>query len=195
MIPRTTALLLLDLQQAVLPTIATVDRLLADTARALSWARSSGVAVHHVRLSLESADRAAIPARNKMFGRFVETSFCATRSPGTAFPPTIAPAAGERIYDKRRVGAFRTTSLHYDLAASGIDTLILGGIHTSGVVLSTLRDAADLDYGLIVPAELCADPDPDVHQLLLGQLFPRQADVVSLDRLLAGAAAGGRHGR
>ena len=60
------------------------------------------------------------------------------------------------------------------------DHLVLAGIATSGVVLSTLRQAADLDYRLTVRAGGCLDADPEVHQVLLGKLFPRQAEVASV---------------
>jgi nicotinamidase-related amidase len=45
------------------------------------------------------------------------------------------------------------------------------------VVLSTLRQAADLDYGLIVLADACLDADPEVHRVLTEKVFPRQAEV------------------
>jgi nicotinamidase-related amidase len=54
---------------------------------------------------------------------------------------------------------------------------VLSGIATSGVVLSTLRQAADLDYRLVVLADACLDGDPEVHRVLTGKVFPRQADV------------------
>jgi nicotinamidase-related amidase len=57
---------------------------------------------------------------------------------------------------------------------------VLAGIATSGVVLSTLRQAADLDYQLTVLADGCLDADPDVHQVLLGKVFPRQAEVTTI---------------
>jgi nicotinamidase-related amidase len=57
--------------------------------------------------------------------------------------------------------------------------LVLAGIATSGVVLSTLRQAADLDFGLTVLSDACADGDPEVHRVLLEKVFPRQADVVT----------------
>ena len=63
---------------------------------------------------------------------------------------------------------------------------MLCGIATSGVVLSTLREAADKDYRLTVLSDLCADPDPEVHRLLLGRVFPRQAEVVTSARWLEG---------
>ena len=67
---------------------------------------------------------------------------------------------------------------------------MLAGIATSGVVLSTLRQAADLDYRLTVLADGCLDADPEVHQVLLGKLFPRQSEVTTI----AEWAANLRHG-
>ncbi len=68
------------------------------------------------------------------------------------------------------------------------NTLVLAGIATSGVVLSTLRQAADLDYGLVVLADGCLDPDPEVHRVLTEKVFPRQADVMSVAEWSAGLA-------
>ena len=65
-------------------------------------------------------------------------------------------------------------------ALQGIDHLVLAGIATRGVVLSTLRQAADLDYRLTVLADGCLDADPEVHQVLLGKIFPRQAEVIGV---------------
>ena len=78
------------------------------------------------------------------------------------------------------VEAARGSDLEVVLRAGGIDHLVLAGIATSGVVLSTLRQAADLDYRLTVLADGCLDADPEVHRVLTGKVFPRQADVVSI---------------
>jgi nicotinamidase-related amidase len=81
---------------------------------------------------------------------------------------------------KRRVSAFTGSDLEVLLRARGTGHLVLAGIATSGVVLSTLRHAADLDYQLTVLADGCLDPDPEVHQVLLGKVFPRQAQVTTI---------------
>jgi nicotinamidase-related amidase len=60
---------------------------------------------------------------------------------------------------------------------------VLAGISTSGCVLSTLRDASDRDYRLIVVSDLCADPDPEVHAFLTERIFPRQAEMITADAL------------
>jgi len=66
-----------------------------------------------------------------------------------------------------------------------VDTMVLTGIATSGVVLSTLRQAADLDYRLVVLADGCLDADPEVHRVLTEKVFPRQADVTTVDEWIA----------
>ena len=93
---------------------------------------------------------------------------------------------------KTRIGAFSTTDLADQLDARKIDTLILAGISTSGVVLSTVRDAGDRDYRLFVLADASADPQAEVHEFLLERIFPRQARVIriaDLAVLLGGASA------
>ena len=63
----------------------------------------------------------------------------------------------------------------------GIQHLVLSGFATSGVVLSTLREAADKDYVLTVLEDGCADRDPEVHRVLTTKIFPRQANVVTVE--------------
>ena len=95
--------------------------------------------------------------------------------------PDIAPAPGDIVVIKKRVSAFAGSDLDMVLRAQQIDHLVLSGISTSGVVLSTLRQAADLDFRLTVLADGCADGDPEVHRVLMEKVFARQADVVSID--------------
>jgi nicotinamidase-related amidase len=82
---------------------------------------------------------------------------------------------------KRRVSAFTGSDLDVLLRARGTTHLVLAGIATSGVVLSTLRQAADLDYQLTVLADGCLDADPEVHRVLLAKVFPRQAEVTTIE--------------
>src|SRR5205085_733288 len=82
---------------------------------------------------------------------------------------------------KHRVNAFFGTDLAMMLRAHDIDTLVLLGHATSGVILSTVRYAADADYRLVVVEDGCADRDTAVHTFLMQHLFPRQATVVSAE--------------
>ena len=100
-------------------------------------------------------------------------------SPGALIHAEVPPLQTEPIITKHRVNAFFGTDLDMMLRAQGRDTLILMGHATSGVILSTVRYAADADYGLIVVEDGCADRDPQVHDLLMEKVFPRQATVAS----------------
>jgi nicotinamidase-related amidase len=104
--------------------------------------------------------------------------------PDSAIHASVAPEVDDIIVTKHRVSAFAGTDLDMILRAKDIDTLILFGISTSGVVLSTLRHAADADYHLIVIKDCCADQDPEVHACLMDKLFPRQATIVSASEFL-----------
>lgn len=74
---------------------------------------------------------------------------------------------------KRTLGAFATTDLRERLEMAGIRRLILGGVATSGTVLSTTRWAYDIGYEVLVCADACADPDPQVHAALVDEsVFP-----------------------
>jgi nicotinamidase-related amidase len=65
------------------------------------------------------------------------------------------------------------------LHAKEIDTLILYGIATSGVVLSTLLEASDADFRLVVIKDCCADLDSQLQDCLINRLFPARASVLS----------------
>jgi nicotinamidase-related amidase len=90
----------------------------------------------------------------------------------------IAPLPDDIIVTKKRVSAFTGSDLEVVLRSQGIRHLVLTGIATSGVVLSTLREAADKDYQITVLQDCCADRDEEVHRVLTTKIFPRQADVM-----------------
>ncbi|HEY4122178.1 MAG TPA: isochorismatase family cysteine hydrolase, partial [Byssovorax sp.] len=176
--PRTTALLAMDLQRGILESLPDSGALLGRTAGLLRAARSAGVRVVYVVVAFRPGHPEASP-RNKAFAGIRDSGRLVEGSPGTEIHPDVAPEPGEVVVTKRRVGAFGSTDLDVVLRANGIDTLVLAGIATSGVVLSTLRHAADADYSLVVAHDCCADRDDEVHRVLCEKVFPRQATVTT----------------
>ncbi len=191
--PRHAALLAMDFQAGIVGRISDGDALLDRVAGAIALVRERGGTIGYVRVAFTDADVAAMPASNKMAATIAAAGGAfGTDAPGTAIDERIAPEDGDVVVRKTRVGPFLTTDLDAQLRERGITTLILAGISTSGVVLSTVRDAADRDYRLVVLADSCADTDPEVHQLLTTKVFPRQADVITtaaLGELLAAPTA------
>ena len=184
----TTALLVMDVQQGIVGRYGSADDYLAGVAKAAAAARKVGIKVIYVTVSFREG-RPEISKRNKMFGNIAPTGFV-TGDQSTSVHPAVAPAAGDIQITKRRVSAFAGSDLDVVLRAGNIDTLILCGIATSGVVLSTVRQAADLDYRLIVLSDGCLDMDPEVHRVLTEKVFVRQADVKTIAEWVTGVGAG-----
>jgi nicotinamidase-related amidase len=184
--PKTSALLLLAFQTAIVDGPAVpgdvVDKeaLLARTASIVEAARKGGMKVIYVVLSFRQGYPEVSP-RNMSFSAIRETGRFVEGSSGTEVHPDVAPMPGDVIVTKRRGSALSGTDLEMVLRANGIDTLVLCGISTGGVVLSTLRHAADADYRLVVVADCCADRDPEVHRVLTEKVFPRQATVTTAE--------------
>jgi len=99
----------------------------------------------------------------------------------------VVENGGEIVITKHRVSAFAGTDLGMILRANDIDTLILFGIATSGVVLSTLLEASDADFRLAVILDCCADLDADLHDCLIHRFFPSRAAVLSAHELTEGS--------
>ena len=86
---------------------------------------------------------------------------------------------------KTRVRAFAGTDLDLLLRAHDIDTLVVFGIATSGVVLSTALTAFDLDYRIIVVRDCGADLDAELHQCLIEKHFSRLTTVLTSEEVSA----------
>ena len=179
--PSRSALLVMDYQAGVLTRVGDPDALVERAAQAIAKARERGIQVAYVRVAFEDDDLARIPESNKTMS--TNAARLRNDAPDTMIDRRLAPEAGDIVVRKVRVGAFSTTDLNDQLRGRGIDTIILAGISTSGVVLSTVRDAADRDYRIYVLADACADFDAEVHAVLMNKVFPRQADVMSTDEL------------
>jgi nicotinamidase-related amidase len=181
----TAALLVMDVQVGIVARFGDDDGgLLSRLERAVSAARTASVPVIFVRVAFRDGGP-EIAASNLTFSAIAARGGFGEADPGTQIHPQLAPQPGDVVVLKKRVSAFAGSDLAEVLRGGGIDTLVLTGIATSGVVLSTLRAAADLDYRLVVLHDACADADPEVHRVLTEKVFPRQADVRSVDEWTA----------
>jgi nicotinamidase-related amidase len=141
-------------------------------------------------ISVQVGFRPGLPEvseRNKLFATIKSSSqhqklflgAAGAVHPGLGIEPT------DTVVIKHRVSAFAGTDLEMVLRANRIETLVLFGIATSGVVLSTLLDASDSDYGIVVIKDCCVDLDPELHAVLIDHLFPKRAHVLTSDEFQA----------
>jgi nicotinamidase-related amidase len=168
----------MDLQNGIVSLFAEKPEALLPFQQAVAAARMNGVQVIYVRVALR-ADFPGVNPNNKTFFAAAQNGAMTDTDESTHIHSSVQPHKGEPIVTKRRVSAFTGSDLEVILHGRQIDNLILSGISTSGVVLSTLREAADKDFAIKVLSDACIDSDPEVHRVLTEKVFPRQADVMS----------------
>ena len=173
-------LLLMDFQHGIVESIG-LPSVVGAADRAAKAARAAGIPVMYVRVAFRPGYPEVAEA-NRSFGAAAAAGDAYTQDhPATQVHAALAPEPGEPVIVKRRVSAFSGSDLDVLLRGAGADTLVLAGLATSGVVLSTLRQAADLDYRLVVLEDACGDRDEEVHRVLTTKVFPRQAIVTTAD--------------
>ncbi len=153
---------------------------LARAASVLKAARTAGITVIHVQVGF----RPGLPEvsnRNKLFAAIKSSPQHQSLFQGSsgAIHPELGPEQGDIVVTKHRISAFTGTDLGMILRAKEIETVVLFGIATSGVVLSTLLEAVDADYRAVVIADCCADTDVELHNALIQKLFPKRGEVVT----------------
>lgn len=159
--------------------------MLANAAAVIATAREVGAPVHHVRVAFSKGyPELPTDSRNKLFagvrkaGKLVE-------GPGTAIVPEVAPAGEERTFVKRRIGFHTTTDLPQVLTESKIEHVVLMGVSTSGVIMSSVRTFADADVVVTVVSDAVADYGSQAAQdAMLNEIFPRTAFVTTAKEVI-----------
>ncbi len=182
--PKRTALLVMDFQQGIVQRMPDVGPLLERVRQAIADVREHGGTVGYVRVAFTEDDWAAVPD-SAMFAQVAQNRLMHHEDPSTAIHDALAPEPGDIVVRKTRVGAMFTTDLDRQLRDRGVDTLVLAGLSTSGVVLSTVIEATDRDYKLYVLSDGTDDPDTEVRDFLLGKVFPRRAEIIDTGTLRA----------
>ena len=178
-----TALLLMDLQRSIVENYSQPD-FLPCIQRAIQAARRAKLPLIWVRVCFRRGYPEISP-HNQTFSTIRQTGRLIEGDEQNTIHPDLDMRESDVVVTKRRIGAFSGSDLEVVLRAANIETLVLAGIATSGVVLSTVRLAADLDYRLIVLKDGCADSDPEVHRVLMEKVFPHQATVQNIDEWIA----------
>ena len=176
-----TAILCMDCQAGIVSIYAkAAEEFLARAASVLQSARNAGMPVIFIQVGFRPS-LPEVSSRNKLFGAIKSSPEHQRlfQGPAGAIHPALGPESSDIVVTKHRVSAFTGTDLEMVLRALGCDTLVLFGVATSGVVLSTLLEASDADLRLVVISDLCADMDAELHDALLTRLFPKRAEVVT----------------
>jgi nicotinamidase-related amidase len=185
--PKTTALIVIDLQQFVvrMPVAPrTSAEVVANAKRLVEAFRAaeSTVILVHVAFSKDFGDR-LMPVADS-------APPMTTPPPDYAeFVPEIAPREGDLVITKRQWGAFYGTDLDLQLRRRDIRTLVLCGISTNFGVESTARAAFEHGYDQILVEDAMAGPSAEAHHLAVSVVFPRMGLVRSTTEVVRAIGA------
>ncbi len=142
-------------------------------ARLVAAARDAGVPVLWTRVEYQPGG-----ADGGVWFKKVPALACFERGNALGdFTDRLAPAHGEIVVTKQYASGFFGTPLASSLSALGVDTVVIGGVSTSGCVRATATDACQHGFIPIVVREAVADRNPSVHEANLFDLAAKYADV------------------
>jgi len=180
--PKTTALVLIDLQQGVVGMTVqphTTSDVVSRSAQLADRFRELGAPVILVRVSFSSDG-------SDMLKPPVDAA-----APPRAFAagwdkivPELGPRDGDVVVTKRNWGAFYGTDLDLQLRRRNISTIVLGGISTNIGVESTARSAFEHGYAQILVEDAMAAQTAESHAFAVTEIFPRLGRVRSTDEII-----------
>ncbi|MFL9918109.1 cysteine hydrolase [Paraburkholderia fungorum] len=180
-VPAQTALVVMHYQTDILALFPSVaPTLLVNTRELCDAARARSVSVYFAKIQFSPGYPEVSPLnRNgqgiKQLGLFVDDKIA----------PELGQQDTEPLIIAHRASVFFGTGLQARLSAQGIDTLLMVGIASTGVVLSSVAYASDADFRLFTVKDCCYDPDQVVHDHLFSTAFDSRTTVLSLaDALL-----------
>jgi nicotinamidase-related amidase len=179
-----TALLVMDVQGVTLNRLKDSTPFINSISNAIQTARDIKMPVIYVIVGFRKG-YPEVSSNNKSFSVLKNGTQNFDTEEAVKVHASIAPEQGDVIIIKKRVSAFTGSDLEVVLRSLVIKHLVLSGISTSGVVLSTIREAADKDYAITVLSDCCADLDEEVHRVLITKVFPRQGEVISSEEWCA----------
>lgn len=177
-----TALLVMDMEDGIIAMLPESRAIIENVAKAIATARKNNIPVIYVVVGFRNGAPEVSENSSKRFASSKAYFSTVNMDEFMKIHHELLPANGELTVVKRRVSAFTGSDLEIVLRSFGIRHIVLTGIATSGVVLSTLLEAGDKDYQLTVLSDCCADSDEEVHRVLITKVFPRQADVLTVDQ-------------
>ncbi|PXY17104.1 isochorismatase family protein [Prauserella endophytica] len=98
--------------------------------------------------------------------------------------PPLKPEPGEPVIVKQYASGFFGTSLAATLHATGVDTVVIAGVSTSGCVRASATDALAHGFRPQVVRQACADRSTQLHDANLTDLDAKYADVTDLAEAL-----------
>jgi nicotinamidase-related amidase len=182
--PKKTALVLIDLQNAIVgmnPQPHTAAQVVENSRKLAEAFRAQSAPVVYVRVDMN--DFLKLPADQPTnLGDKPLPAVASEIAASAGFQP------GDFLITKRHWGAFASTDLEQQLRSRGIDTVVLTGISTNAGVESTARQGTGLGFAFVLVEDACSAQNADQHRFAFEKIFPRLARVRSTSEVLAAIA-------
>jgi nicotinamidase-related amidase len=182
--PKKTALVLIDLQNAIVgmsPVPHTAAKVVENSRKLAEAFRAHGAPVVYVRVDLNGFMKLPVDQPHNRGDK-----------PMPAAASEITPSAGfqhgDILVTKRHWGAFAGTGLEQQLKSRGIDTVVLAGISTNAGVESTARQGTGLGFAFVLVEDACSSQNAEHHRFAFENIFPRLTRVRSTHEVLASLA-------
>jgi nicotinamidase-related amidase len=180
--PKTTALVLIDLQRGITSRSTMPHRsqdVIANAVRLAERCRTVGSTVVLVRVAFaaDGSDRVRMPTD-------AEPPAAPTTADWSEIVPELGPKTGDVVVTKRQWGAFYGTDLELHLRRRGIKTIVIGGISTNFGVESTARDAYERAFALVFVEDATSAMSAEAHAFAMANIFPRLGLVRSTSDVL-----------
>lgn len=155
---------------------------LESSIRLLAAARQAGILVALTRVEVQQGG-----VGGGVFFEKIRTSLLSFQpgNPLGDFPPGLTVEESDIVISKRYASAFFGTALAPALTARGVDTVLLGGVSTSGCVRASCVDAISHGFRPMVVREAVGDRHPDIQEANLYDMNAKYADVVSEEETMA----------
>lgn len=179
-------LLIMDVQTAIVKQLDRPKSLLASLRNAIDTAHARHIPVIYAVVGFRNGFP-EVSASNQSFSTLkANPAYALDQEANYQVHEALRPGPDDLVVLKKRVSAFSGSDLEIVLRALRAEHLVLCGISSSGVVLSTVREAADKDYRITILEDCCADRDEEVQQVLMRKVFPRQATVMTAAEWIEG---------
>ncbi len=144
-------------------------------ARILQQARASGIPVVHTRVVYDDdgLDGGLFVKKLPLLRQLTAGAHLGQTM------PEVAPLPHEVVVTKQYASAFFGTSLAATLTALRVDTVVIGGVSTSGCVRASALDALQHGFVPLVVRDAVGDRHPAPHEANLFDLQAKYAEVVS----------------
>ena len=175
------ALIVMDMQNGIVGGLEHKESIIHFNKQAINFARQQNIPVIFIRVAF-TGDFLEVSPNNKMFAQMQANGIRMNKvDEETQILDALGRQAHEPLVTKHRIRAFTGSNLKVLLRGLQVEHLVLTGVSTSGVILSTATEAADKDYKLTILSDAITDQDEAKHQFLLNKILTRYADIMTTD--------------